>query len=60
MNQNFLEDRSNEKINDLISEGLISQEFYRSGAKKLSLFRHLPRVFLGVIGLLIILGFLIR
>ena len=39
MNQNFLEDRSNEKLNDLISEGLISQEFYRSGAKKLSLFR---------------------
>ena len=38
MNQAFLEERSKEKVKDLLDEGTRSQEYYRNRASKPNLF----------------------
>ena len=43
MNQAFLEERSVEKVNDLINEGVRSQEYHRSRTRKANLFRRLAK-----------------
>ena len=60
MNQSFYESRSKEKINDLRKEGMMSQEYYRSGASKTNLLRRLPRFILIVLGILGVLQIIIR
>ena len=58
MNHSFLEGRSKEKVNDLLEEGLRSQAYYRSGARKSRLVSTFPRllpILLGILGILIIL-----
>jgi hypothetical protein len=59
MNQIFLEERSKEKVKDAMSEGLRSQEYYRSGARKI-IRRNLPTIILVGLGILMILGILFR
>jgi hypothetical protein len=49
-----------EKVSDLQAEGIRSQEFYRSGAPKLSLSRRLPKFLLALLGILGLLGLLVR
>jgi hypothetical protein len=60
MDQFFYESRTKEKIKDLMSEGMTSQAFYRSGAPKPGLLRDLPKLILGLLGALAILGLLVR
>jgi hypothetical protein len=60
MNQFFFESRGKEKIKDLMKEGMRSQEFHRSGAPKLNLARGLPKLMLSLLGILVLLGLLIR
>ena len=60
MNQFFYESRGKEKIKDLRREGMNSQEFHRSGAPKLAILRGLPKLMLSLLGLLVLLGLLIR
>ena len=43
MNQAFLEERSIEKVNDLINEGVRSQEYHRSRTRKANLFHRLAK-----------------
>lgn len=57
MNQSFYEIRSKEKINDLLQEGMRSQAYYRS---KPNVSHLLPKLIVTFIGILGILGFLIR
>jgi len=52
MNYSFLEERSKEKVKDLLEEGQHSQAFYRSGAKKIGALRNLPKLVLLLIGTL--------
>jgi len=57
MNYSFLEERSNEKVKDLLDEGQQSQAFYKSGASRINHLRSLPRfilLLLGILGLLLI------
>jgi hypothetical protein len=60
MNQSFYESRGKEKLNDMRTEGLKSQEFHRSGAPKFSAVRGLPKLIVGLLGLLGLLAMLIR
>jgi len=43
MNQVFLEERSREKVEDLLNEGMMSQEYYRNRNNYLNRFYHLAR-----------------
>ena len=43
MNQVFLEERSREKINDLMDEGLRSQEYSRNRARKPNLLHRIGK-----------------
>ena len=57
MNYSFLENRSKEKVKDLMDEGQRSQAFYKSGASSINPLRNLPRfilLLLGILGLLLI------
>jgi len=57
MNYSFLENRSKEKVKDLLDEGQRSQAFYKSGASRINPLRNLPRfilLLLGILGLLLI------
>jgi hypothetical protein len=49
-----------EKVRDLQREGIRSQEFHRSGTPKLSLSRGLPKLLLTFLGILGLLGLLVR
>ena len=60
MNQFFYEQSAKEKLNDLRNEGQRSQAFYRSGAPKISLPPNLPKLILGLLSALGILGLLVR
>lgn len=55
MNQYFYESRGKEKANDLMTEGMRSQSYYRSGAFKTNM---LPRISKLILIVLIILGIL--
>ena len=57
MNYSFYEERSKEKVKDLLEEGQRSQAFYRSGAKRIRVLRNLPKLvllFIGILGLILI------
>lgn len=60
MNQFFYEARSKEKVRDLRKEGMESQAFHRSGAPKRSLINGLPKLIFVLLGILGILGMLVR
>lgn len=60
MNQFFFEQRAKENIKDLQTEGLRSQEFYRSGAPKPNSLRGMPKLILILLGILGILELLVR
>jgi len=60
MNQFFYESSSKEKVKDLLNEGQRSQAFYRSGAPKLGLLRGLPKLIIGLLAILGILGLLVH
>lgn len=60
MNHFSYESMAKERGQDLREEGMRSQAFYRSGAPKIALVRGLPRLILAVLGLLGILGMLVR
>ena len=49
-----------EKVRDLQGEGIRSQEFHRSGAPNLSLRSSLPKLILGLLGILGALAVLAR
>ena len=52
MNQSFLESRSQEKVDDLMKEGMMSQAYYRSRGSKARLPSRLPRLILIVLAIL--------
>ena len=60
MNQFFYESRGREKVNDLREEGMRSQAFHRSGAPKADLLGGLPKLILGLLSILGLLGMLFR
>jgi len=60
MNQFFYEQRGKEKVKDLLEEGQRSQAYYRSGAPKLNLLRGLPKFIVLLLGILGLLGLLVR
>lgn len=60
MNQFFYEQRGREKLKDLMTEGKTSQAFHRSGAPKPYALRGLPKLILGLLGILALLSLLVR
>ena len=58
MNQFSYEMLGKEKVKDLQDEGMRSQAVHRSGAPKFGLLHRLPKLILGHLGLLGILGWL--
>lgn len=60
MDHFFYESRGKEKVKDLMEEGLRSQAYYRSGASKVNLVYKLPKLLLIALGILGVLGLLIR
>ena len=60
MNQFFFESRGKEKVKDLLKEGQQSQAFHRSGAPTINPLRGLPKLIIGLLGVLGILAMLIR
>lgn len=49
MNQVFLEERSKEKVNELLEEGLRSQEYYRNRKNRVNPLRVLLKLILAVL-----------
>jgi hypothetical protein len=60
MNHFSYEAMGKEKIQDMQAEGLSSQAFHRSGAPKLGMLRGLPKIIVGLLGILGLLSLLIR
>jgi hypothetical protein len=60
MNQFFYESRGKEKVRELRNEGMRNQAFHRSGAPKLAAIRGLPKLILGLMGILGLLRLLIH
>lgn len=60
MNQFFYETRGKEKVKGLMDEGIRSQALHQSGAAKPGILSNLPKVALTILGLLGVLGFLLR
>ena len=60
MNHFFYESNGKEKVRNLRKEGMRSQEFHRSGAPKLGGFGGLPKLMLGLLGILALLGLLMH
>ena len=57
MNYSFLEERSKEKVKNLLEEGQRSQAFFKSGATRISMLHNLPKLVLlltGILGLLLL------
>lgn len=52
MNQSFLESRSQEKVDDLMKEGMMSQAYYRSRGSKARFLSKLPKLILIALGIL--------
>ena len=57
MNQAFLEERSAEKVNDLINEGVRSQEYHRSRTRRANLFRRLAKKSAAILGVILRIRF---
>ena len=53
MNQAFLEERSKEKINDLLDEGVRSQEYHRSRTRKPNLFLRFVKGIVAILGMIL-------
>jgi hypothetical protein len=54
MNQSFYESRTNEKLNNLRKQGMMSQAYYRSRSSRAGFLSRLPKfiiVILGILGL---------
>jgi hypothetical protein len=60
MNHFFYESRGKEKVQDLMKEGMRSQEVHRSSAPSLDLRRSLLKLIMALVGILGILGWLVR
>lgn len=60
MNQFFYESRGKEKVKGLLEEGLGNQAYRRSGIAKPGILRGLPKLALTILGLLSVLGILLR
>jgi hypothetical protein len=60
MNHFSYEFMGKEKVMDLQGEGMRSQAFHRSGAPKIALLRGLPKPILMLLGILGVLGLLVR
>ena len=60
MNHFFYESRGKEKVKNLQEEGMRSQAFHRSGASKPDFLSALPKLLLGMLTILGILGLLSR
>lgn len=60
MNHFSYEVMSKEKIQDMQAEGLRSQAFFKSGASKPGLWRGLPKIIVGLLGILGLLSLLVR
>jgi len=60
MNQFFYETRGKEKVKGLMDEGMRSQAIRRSGVSKAGLAHHLPKIALMLLGILGLLGILVR
>lgn len=60
MNQFFDESRGKEKTKNLMEEGMRSQAFYRSGASKFGFLPSLPKLLIGILAIVGILGLLGR
>lgn len=60
MNQFFYESIGKEKVKELREEGMRNQAFHRSGAPRLSVLRGLPKLIIGLLGALGLLGLLVR
>ena len=60
MNQFFYETRGKEKVNRLMDEGQQSQAVYRSKGVKAGLIPTLPKLAITLLGILILLGLLMR
>jgi len=58
MNQFFYESRGKEKLRDFQAEGIRSQAFHRSGSSKPGFLSGLPKLLLGMLTILGILGLL--
>ena len=60
MNHFSYEIMGKEKVKGFQEEGLRSQAFYNSGASKVALLHGLPKIILTLVGILGLLGLLIR
>ena len=60
MNEFFYVSRGKEKIKELRQEGMMSQAFHRSGAPARNLASGLPKLLLGLSGLLGLLALLLH
>jgi hypothetical protein len=60
MNHFFYETRGKEKVEELMKEGMSSQAYHRSDAPTPDLRRALPKLLLGMLGILGLLELLIR
>ena len=60
MNHFSYEVMGKERVKDLQGEGMRSQAFYRSGASSIDLLRGVPKLILSLLGILGLLGFLVR
>jgi hypothetical protein len=60
MNQFFYESRGKEKLEDFRDEGIRNQAYHKSGASKLDLLRGLPKLIIGLLSILGLLGLLIH
>jgi hypothetical protein len=60
MNHFSYEMMGKEKVKDLQGEGMRSQVFYRSDAQRIATGRALPRLALALLGILGLIGLLVR
>jgi hypothetical protein len=60
MNQFFYESRGKEKVKGLLDEGLRGQAIRRSGVSKAGFAHNLPRIALMLLGILGLMGILVR
>ena len=60
MNQFFFETRGKEKVRELMTEGMRSQAYYRSGASKGNLLSRLPKLILIILVILWIMQMIVR
>jgi hypothetical protein len=60
MNQFFYETRGKEKLQEIMKEGLVSQELHRSGANRYGFFQGLPKLIVIAVFILGVLSLIAR